>query len=202
MDPTEATILSYRGAEIAAILEPLAALRIAVFAEWPYLYAGDADYEARYLERYATCPRAVVFAAQLDGDLIGATTAIPLADEDAAFRKPIAAAGIDPAGVCYFGESVVLPEHRGHGLGARFFDLREAYARSLPGITRAAFCAVDRDPDDPRRPAGARSPESLWHRRGYARQDALRCRYAWPEIGQTGSDDEDHDLTFWLRALT
>jgi hypothetical protein len=36
------------GAEVTAALDDLAALRIAVFAAWPYLYDGDRAYEADY----------------------------------------------------------------------------------------------------------------------------------------------------------
>jgi len=51
------------GAELAAALDDLAALRIAVFAAWPYLYEGDPAYEARYLAEYAAAPGAVLVAA-------------------------------------------------------------------------------------------------------------------------------------------
>ena len=40
-------------AALEAALGDVAALRIAVFRDWPYLYDGDADYEARYLDTYA-----------------------------------------------------------------------------------------------------------------------------------------------------
>ena len=34
-------------------VEQVAALRITVFREWPYLYDGSVDYEARYLSAFA-----------------------------------------------------------------------------------------------------------------------------------------------------
>jgi len=38
-------IRSLTGEEIASAIDALAALRMTVFAEWPYLYDGDTQYE-------------------------------------------------------------------------------------------------------------------------------------------------------------
>jgi len=48
------------GAAIGAHVGDIAALRIAVFREWPYLYDGDVDYEASYLSTYMRSPDSVV----------------------------------------------------------------------------------------------------------------------------------------------
>jgi GNAT superfamily N-acetyltransferase len=187
------------GEEITPWLAPLAQLRIAVFRDWPYLYEGDADYEARYLARYARSPDAVVVLA-LDGDrAVGASTGMPLEHEDAVFREPFAARGIAPASVFYFGESVLLPEYRRRGIGHRFFDAREDHARRLAGVSMTAFCAVERDPDDPHRPPGAHSNDAFWSSRGYERQEDLICTLDWPEVGETAA--RPHRLHFWLRLL-
>ncbi len=41
------------GAGLAEVLPALARLRITVFRDFPYLYDGDAAYEARYLADFA-----------------------------------------------------------------------------------------------------------------------------------------------------
>ncbi len=46
------TIRALTGAEILAAADDLAWLRIKVFAEWPYIYGGDAAYEAEYLREF------------------------------------------------------------------------------------------------------------------------------------------------------
>jgi len=188
-----------RGAAIATRLEDLARLRITVFREFPYLYDGDADYEARYLQAYVDTPDSVCVLA-LDGDrVIGASTGIPLDDEEEAFGLPFAARGIPVDSVFYCAESVVLPEYRGRGLGHRFFDARQAHARALGRFDWTAFAAVDRSPGDPRRPADARDNDAFWTRRGYVRQPGMTMELAWKELGET--EESPKRLTFWLRQL-
>ena len=63
------------GAALQAALDDLAALRIAVFAAYPYLYAGSLDYERRYLAEFTASPDAVLVAARDGARIIGAATA-------------------------------------------------------------------------------------------------------------------------------
>lgn len=187
------------GPEVAPWLTEVARLRIAVFREFPYLYDGDLGYERDYLATYARSPESL-FVLAFDGErLVGASTAVPLVDEIDAFRAPFRGAGIDVREVFYFGESVLLPEYRGRGIGGRFFDAREGRARALNRFRWTAFCAVVRADDDPRRPAGHRGNETLWTRRGYARRDDMRAHLEWKELGADSA--VMHDLAFWLRPL-
>jgi len=186
------------GPGLAPWVDALGALRVAVFREFPYLYEGDLAYERRYLSVYLRCPRSRVVLARDDaGALVGATTCLPLADEDEAFRAPFERAGLDPAAWLYLGESLLLPAWRGRGLGKAFFERREAHARRL-GLPNAAFCAVDRDERDPRRPAGHRPLDGFWASRGYVRRPELRAVFRWKEIGEPA--ETDHTLTFWTKS--
>lgn len=187
----------FHGETIAPHLDAVAALRIAVFADYPYLYEGDLDYERGYLQRYARSPRSLFVLARDGEAVVGASTAILLADDAETFQAPFRAAGIDPATVFYFGESVLRRDYRGRGIGHGFFDAREARAREL-GLAVCAFCAVDRAADDPRRPADYRGNEVFWGKRGYLRQPGMYCTLDWPE---PGLGDVRHTLTFWLRRL-
>ncbi|MFT3762177.1 MAG: GNAT family N-acetyltransferase [Pseudoxanthomonas sp.] len=185
----------FRGGEVAPWLDAVDKLRIAVFRDWPYLYEGDLEYERDYLATYARSPGSVV-ALAIDGErVVGAATGLPLADETPAFQRPFLERGMPLEQVFYFGESVLLPQYRGRGIGHAFFDVREARAREL-GARWTAFCAVDRDADDPRRPANQRSNDGFWERRGYVRQPGMRMRLGWNEIGR---GEAENTLTFWLR---
>jgi GNAT superfamily N-acetyltransferase len=187
------------GAQVAPYLDDVAALRIAVFSDWPYLYAGDREYEKKYLATYAESPQSL-FVLALDGErVVGASTGIPLVDETSAFQEPFQERGIALADVFYFGESVLLADYRGRGIGHRFFDEREGYARRLGGFAMTAFCAVERDQADPRRPQDHRGNEAFWNKRGYRCQDDMFCRLEWQEIGHDMASC--HRLRFWLRPL-
>ena len=193
-------VKTFSGAQIEPYLDAVAALRIAVFRDWPYLYAGDRDYEKQYLATYAKSPESL-FVLAFDGErVIGASTGIPLADETAAFQKPFLDRGIALGDVFYFGESVLLREYRGHGLGHRFFEEREGYARRLGRFALTAFCAVERDAGDPRKPEGFRPNDVFWNKRGYTRQEDMFCTIEWQEID--ASAPTPHQLRFWLRPLT
>lgn len=179
-------------------LDDLARLRIAVFREYPYLYDGDATYERRYLTPYAESAGGVVVAA-FDGDrVIGAATGLPLTDEPEHVAAPFVAAGIDPASVFYLGESVLLPQYRGQGVGHAFFDGREAQARAL-GLPVCAFCAVVRPPDHPRRPADWRPLDPFWTARGYTSRPDMETTFSWRDIGEEAETAKP--MRFWLRTL-
>ena len=184
------------GERVRAYLPELARLRIAVFRGWPYCYDGNEDYERRYLETYGRSQRSVFVLARNADTIVGASSGIPLADEEAAIRRPFDEAGIAIGDVFYFGESVLMPSHRGLGIGHRFFDEREAFAHRH-GFAVTAFCSVVRNADDPRRPPGYRSNDAFWRKRGYLPQPSMRCRLSWTEIGD--SEESTHELVFWLR---
>ncbi|MCA3435180.1 MAG: GNAT family N-acetyltransferase, partial [Roseomonas sp.] len=132
MSPAPLTFETLSGAALTARLPALAGLRIRVFREWPYLYDGDAAYEARYLAGYAQSPGALVVAASTaQGEAVGMATCQPGTEASEKLRAAWANAGLDAASLCYFGESVLLPEYRGQGAGVRFFEEREAHARRL-----------------------------------------------------------------------
>ena len=187
------------GAQVVPHLDAVAALRIEVFRDWPYLYAGDREYETRYLATYAASPRSL-FVLAFDGErVVGASTGVPLVDEAASFHRPFHERDIAISEVFYFGESVLLPEYRGLGIGHRFFDERESHARALGGFNLTAFCAVDRAEDDPRRNANHRGNELFWTKRGYRRQHDMICELDWTELGQDTPTTQR--MSVWLRAL-
>jgi GNAT superfamily N-acetyltransferase len=187
------------GAAIEPYLEALARLRIAVFREYPYLYDGSLDYEQRYLASYASSPESLVVLA-LDGErIVGAATAMPLLQHSEDVVPPLARAGYEPASVYYFGESVLEPALRGRGVGSRFFVERERRAREL-GFGVAAFCAVARPADHPRRPAGYVVPGALWRRHGFVRRPDITGELAWRDLDDT--DETAKPMVFWIKEIT
>jgi GNAT superfamily N-acetyltransferase len=196
-------IIPAHGGDLDAWIPALAELRITVFREFPYLYDGDTAYEARYLDTYRKARGSVVVLV-LDGErVVGASTALPMAEETEEAKAPFLSHGYDPERIFYLGESVLLPEYRGRGLGVRFFEERERHARRLCeeqgyAFDWYAFCAVQRDADDPRRPAGYVPLNRFWHKRGYDAHPELTTTFSWKELGE--SAETPKPMLFWLKS--
>lgn len=186
------------GAALEAALDDVAALRIAVFRAFPYLYDGDLAYERAYLQTYRDSAGAILVGAFDGAQLIGASTGTPLADHADDFGAAFAETGHDMAEVFYCAESVLLPEYRGQGVGHRFFDLRETHARHL-GYAKVAFCGVQRPVDHPMRPADYQPLDPFWTARGYAKLDGAVAQFAWKDLGEV--EGTQKPLQFWLREL-
>lgn len=193
------TFVQLTGSAFRSVFDELAALRITVFRDFPYLYEGSVAYEKEYLETYACAEQSFLFAAY-DGDqMVGATTALPLLDETADVQQPFRDAGFDLNTIFYFGESILLPEYRGLGLGHRFFDEREAHARQFGQYTVTCFCAVQRPADHPLRPADYQPLDAFWTKRGYQRHPNLQSIFTWPDRGETVSTPKP--MLYWMRNL-
>jgi hypothetical protein len=118
-------VVSFTGSEVKDLIPQIASLRIEVFHEYPFLYAGDLDYEMRYLKKFLTMKEAIVVAA-FDGDvLIGISTGYPFIDEAENLKDVFIAAHRNPRDYFCFGESVLKKSYRGLGIGKTFFEQRE-----------------------------------------------------------------------------
>jgi GNAT superfamily N-acetyltransferase len=186
------------GEEQAQVLPRLAELRIEVFRDFPYLYEGNLDYERRYLGAYAASKNAVIVGAFDGARLVGAATAAPMEDHAKEFAAPFRERGFEPEEILYCGESVLLAAYRGHGIGHKFFDLREAHGRAL-GRKYSAFCGVVRPPDHPARPKDYSPLDGFWQKRGYRKLDGVVAEFSWPDIGETAPSKKP--MQFWLREL-
>lgn len=193
------TITPVYGRDVLPFVDDLARLRIEVFREFPYLYDGDMDYERKYLRNYCQSPESIFVTARDGDEVIGVATGVPMRDEMDAFKKPFVEHGFDPERIFYFGESVLRRSHRGQGIGVRFIEAREQYARDLGRFTHLAFCAVDRPDAHPRRPPGYVPLDAFWSKRGFAIQPHLRTTFSWRDIDE--ETESPKPMTFWLKAL-
>ena len=186
------------GSALQAYLGDLARLRIEVFRDFPYLYDGDLVYEEKYLRAFASSRDAII-AGAFDGDrLVGAATAAPLRGQASEILAPFVEVQIELAPYFYFGESVLRRDYRGRGIGVRFFELREAQARSM-GAKIATFCSVVRPGGHPQRPADYMPLDQFWGHRGYAPVDGRVCEMSWKEIGETEATPKR--MQFWEKRL-
>jgi GNAT superfamily N-acetyltransferase len=188
------------GESIERYLPKLARLRITVFREFPYLYDGSQEYEEKYLVTYVDVPESVMVLVW-DGDtVVGASSGLPMATETPDVMQPFLHQGYNLERIFYYGESVLLPAYRGRGLGKRFFEEREAHARSLDRFDLLCFCAVERPPDHPRRPADYVPLDAFWNRRGFVKHPELHTTFSWQDLDE--NKESPKPMMFWLKRLT
>jgi len=191
-------VTAFSGPDLAPVIGELSRLRIEVFREFPYLYAGDLEYEARYLEGFATSPESFMVLVRDGTRVVGASSALPLAGEQPALTAPWHGNGLDVGAVWYLAESVLLPKYRGHGLGVRFFEERERRGREL-GYATASFCSVSRPESHPRRPAGYVPLNGFWGRRGYTERPELQAQLPWQDLDEAAESPKT--MVFWTKPL-
>lgn len=199
-EPTESLqVARYSGADIEPLIPELARLRIQVFREYPYLYEGSLSYEEQYLQTYSAAAESLFVVVRDGGRVVGVSTGVPMEEADEAFQQPFREAGYDLETIFYFGESVLHPDYRGRGMGRRFFEERERYARALGRFTRTTFCAVERPADHPRRPAAYRPLDPFWEGMGYEKHPELRAWYAWQDLDE--AEESPKPMVFWVKRL-
>lgn len=189
----------WSGEQIEAISEHLAKLRITVFKEFPYLYEGSLEYEMAYTKPYLECPQSLVLLVRRENEVVGASTAIPLFWEHEEIKQPFEESGFSVGEYFYFGESVVLAEWRGQGLGRIFFQEREQWAREQSNCLYACFAAVDRPSTHPLKPKNFKPLNAFWQRQGFKKQEALKAYLEWLDVDKSKPDSKP--LTFWIKSL-
>jgi GNAT superfamily N-acetyltransferase len=192
-------IRSLSGIDATPFFDDLARLRITVFRAFPYLYNGSLAYERKYLETYAKAQGAVFVLALSGGVVVGVSTGIPMMAETDEVKAPFVEAGYDPSRIFYFGESVLLPDYRGHGTGVRFFEEREAHANRFGGFEWCTFCAVERPTDHSRRPVDYVPLDSFWKKRGYTHHPELRTSFFWQDLDE--DTESPKPLSFWMKRI-
>lgn len=192
-------IETFQGQAAEPYFEDLARLRIEVFRAFPYLYEGDPAYERKYLSTYARSPQSL-FVLAFDGEKVaGASTAMPMREETEEFQRPFRSAGWNVERVFYYGKSVLLPSYRGRGIGVRFFEEREGFARRSGAYDFCCFSAVERPPDHPLRPAGYEPLDAFWRKRGYVHHPELRTEFSWRDLGEEAESLKP--MSYWLKDL-
>ena len=185
------------GLALQKYIPELARLRIEVFRDFPYLYAGDIDYEKKYLQTYIDCSESVIVIAFDNDKVVGASTAIPMKFETDELKKPFIENAYDLDEVFYCSESVLNKNYRGFGIGVRFFEHREAHAQDLGGFKHITFCCVERPVDHPRRPVDYVPLDQFWNKRGYFKHPELKTTYSWKDLDDT--EETPKPMTFWLK---
>lgn len=188
----------FTGEEARAYLEPIAAMRIRFFREFPYLYEGSLDYETAYLETYFQSPNSRILLVFKDGKVVGFSNVIPLNEELPEIKSELLGKGLHKDVYFYIGEVMLDPICRGQGLVRRFFAFHEAYAQQR-GCSKLVFMTVQRPEQHPERPMGYEGPDSIWRHFGYAKLPDIFIKMPWSQV-DTGQE-ELNTLDIWLKDL-
>ncbi len=192
------TLKLFQGTEMNSVFPELAKLRIQIFRDFPYLYEGDLEYEKKYLKRYSNSSRGFLAALyDADNNMIGAATALPLSDEEEFVQNPFLKSKLPIHEIFYFGESVLLPEYRGQGLGHVFFDEREKFSLSFSDYKITTFCAVQRSSDHPLRPTHYKPLNEFWEKRGYKIQPELQSEFSWADLDS--KNETLKKMQYWIK---
>lgn len=192
------SVKSFTGEDILPYIKELGDLRMKVFREFPYLYDGTLASEEAYLNTFASAKNSVLVIAFDESQVIGASTALPLSEETPNVQQPFIDEAYDLEKIFYFGESVLLPEYRGQGIGVQFFEHREAFAKQFSSINLLTFCGVIRPEDHPRRPASYTALDQFWQNRGYSKT-AMICKMEWQDLDE--SQESSKRLQFWIKRI-
>ncbi len=197
--PSSHTIRIVHHKEIELHLEALAALRIEVFREFPYLYDGSLEYEKNYLKTYVNSPDSIAVLV-FDGDqMVGASTGLPIADETDEFKTPFLQNGYSPDHIFYCGESILKQKYRGRGIYASFMKERENHAKQIGRFDSICFCGVVRPDNHPLRPDNYRPLDPIWTKFGYQKHPELTTCYHWKDLNE--ETESAKKMIFWLKPL-
>lgn len=186
------------GNELIPYIEKLSHLRIKVFREFPYLYDGSLDYEKEYLKTYSSSKNSYVILVFDNEKLVGASTAILLKDADYEMKEPIIREGFKEDKVLYFGESILLKEYRGIGIGKKFFLLREKFAKGLK-VRHCCFYSVKRSLGHKLIPKTYRELSDFWDSQNFYKSK-ISCEYEWKDIDKIVEDKKT--MILWIKTLS
>lgn len=194
----ELKIIRISGAEIQPHITDVARLRLQILQQFPYLYDGEQTKEEQYLQTFADCAHAVFVLAQDQQNIVGASIGIPLQNSLPDIQKPFIDNNYDIKDLFYFGESVLESRYRSRGIYRRFYQEREAFARTNKyGL--ATFCEVERQASHPQKPRDYVAMNDFWLRLGYQKHSELMSTLNWKEM--QNSEQSAKTMLFWLKNL-
>ncbi len=192
-------VIPYTGSEAKKFIPEIARLRMEIFREYPFLYIGDYEYETKYLHKFISAKDAIVVVAWNGDEIIGVSTGLPFAFESAEVKKPFVEHGLLPNDYFYYGESVLQKKHRKKGIGHLFYVEREKHVRNLKVFKAICFCTVERDKEDPRRPADFKPLNGFWAKEGFIQHPELTCQIPWQEIDEPSETPKT--MVYWIKNL-
>lgn len=190
--------------ELKPLLPFVAALRIKIFREYPYLYEGDFIEEMEDLRNCSQKSHNAVAIACHNNIPIGFLYGIPLTEFASHFENPVVdlfkEKKLAPETCYYFADIIILPEHRGNHLSKKLFDTLETYAQEQ-GYCSASFITESHE-FHPLKPVDYKSLDPLWNSLNY-KKTGLVSHGSWQTHKADGTIVKElHVADIWFKNLT
>jgi GNAT superfamily N-acetyltransferase len=185
-------------------LDILIRFRLEYFKEYPYLYYGTSSCEKEYLSAYITNQKGAVAVAKYKDEVVGILTGAPLqAFPEMAnnIQSMFSDAKANLDGYYYYGDVIVSPQYRSHGLATRLFSEFDAAIQQW-GFKSACLLTIVREDNHPLKPKNYKVINSLWKHLGFLRTHVM-IKIHWPTIQENGEIKDDvNALEFWSKETT
>lgn len=192
INPMETRI--FKASEALPYLDAIAKLRITVFAEYPYLYDGNLEYEKAYLEKFFESQGSIL-GVTFDGEkVVGGFTSLPFKDETEELQKPFLDHNEDINKYFYVSEGLLLPEYRKLGVGAEAGITGIKLAQEA-GYEYICLCSVIRPENHPNRPEKYRSMDTFYQMFGFEKLENYIGKISWKDHHE--NEESEKDLQFW-----
>lgn len=196
---TDIHVRSFTGGGLKPYIHSVAKLRMEVFKDYPYFEDPDLDRETLYLRKISSNKETIGVLIFDNTTLVGASLGYPLSMEEASLQLPFNERRLDTASYFYFGNSALLRQYRGRGIGHHFFDAREAHVAHYKKYKHICFCVPDCPEPDPNRPKDFVPLVDFWRKRGYVPHPEIKGTLSWKKIDE--SCPSKKPMSFWIKDL-
>ncbi len=196
---TDIHVRSFTSSGLKPYLHSMAKLRMEVFKDFPYFEEPDLERETTYL-RHICAEKETIGVLIFDNTtLVGASLGYPLRAEEPAVHQPFLEHHLNIDTYFHFGDSVLLKQYRGRGIGHHFFDAREIHVSHYKKYLHTCFCVPDRPDPDPHQPKDFILLYDFWRKRGYVHHPELQCHLSWKQIDEAHPSPKQ--MSFWIKDL-
>jgi len=200
MPLTDIHVRCFNGAGLKPHLHSVAKLRMEVLREYPYFKEPDLEQELTYLRKVAACRESIDVLIFDNTTLVGASLGYPLSLENSEIQRPFKEKHLETDYYYFFGESTLLKQYRGRGIGHHFFDAREAHVSHYQKYKHICFCVPEDLETNPERPKDYIPLSDFWRKRGYIQFPDMKSTLSWKRVGET--QQAEKTLCFWIKDLS
>lgn len=191
------------GKEIAPFVDDVGKIRLDLFKEYPYLYAGDLAGERKYLSLYTLDPHSILAIAKVNEQFAGISIGTPLLGKANLFpdaKQLFESIQLKAAECYYYGDVLILKPYRGLSIVTKFFHKQDVLIKSW-GYKYACSMTVIREEDHPLKPKNYQSDDAIGKHFGYTKT-AIKIKVNWPTMQPDYSvKNMDNELVFWVKKL-